>query len=333
MGKRAHRPRRGSLAYTPRVRAPRPIAHVRAWPADTSPRLLGFVGYKAGMTHVFYIDDRKTSLTSGRELSTPATVIDAPPIMVCGIRLYAKNTRGLRTLTEVWTTPPEDLKRVISLPKRVDLQSQIQKAEELVKSGRVEDMRVIACTQPRLSSGPKKKPDLVEIGVGGSSVAEKWEYCKGLLGKEVRALEVLKAGEYVDAIAITKGKGFEGPVKRWGVKILPRKTDEGRRQVGTLGPWTPSRVMWTVPAAGQMGYHQRTDLNKRIFKVGTRGEEVSPKEGFKRWGPVRGDYILVSGSIPGPTKRLIHLRSAIRPPKESGPAPTITYIASTGGSG
>ena len=73
------------------------------------------------MTHVFYIDDRKTSLTSGRELSTPATVIDAPPIMVCGIRLYAKNTRGLRTLTEVWTTPPEDLKRVISLPKRVDL--------------------------------------------------------------------------------------------------------------------------------------------------------------------------------------------------------------------
>jgi large subunit ribosomal protein L3 len=331
VGRKAHRPRRGSLAYTPRVRAPSPLPHIRSWPEREETRLLGFAGYKAGMTHVFYLDDRKTSPTAGKEVFSPATVIEAPPLRVWGLRLLGRTSRGLKTLTEVWAENlPKELGRVLSLPKKSDPE-RMKRAEELVREGKVEEVRVLACTQPELCSGPKKKPDVLELGVGGKDVGSKWEYAKSLLGKEVRASEVFKPGEYVDVTAITKGKGFQGPVKRWGVKILPRKTDEGRRQVGTLGPWTPARIMWTVPAAGQMGYHQRTELNKRILKIG-RGEEITPKGGFKRWGPVRSDYVLVAGSLPGPTKRLVHLRLARRMP-EAGGVPTLTYVASTGAGG
>lgn len=328
MGRRKHRPRRGSLAYTPRVRAPRPIAHVRAWPAEATLRLQGFVGYKAGMTQVFMIDDRKGSLTSGQEINIPATVIEAPPLVICAARLYSSTTRGLNTTTDIWASElPKDLARTLSLPKKYDQQKAFERAEALIKEGKIVDVRVLACTQPRASNLAKKKPDLIEIRVGGSKIEEQWNYCKGLLGKQVRAADVLKEGEYVDVLAITKGKGFQGPVKRWGIKILTRKTKEGHRQVGTLGPWSPPRVMWTVPAAGQMGYHQRTEFNKRILKLGGDGKEVTPSGGFLRYGPVKGDFIVLAGSIPGPTKRLMHLRQPMRLPTGAPTSPpSITYV-------
>lgn len=327
MGKRPHHPKRGSLAYMPRVRAPRPVAHVRAWPVDTSLRLQGFVGYKAGMTHVFMIDDRKGSPTAGQEICRPATVIDVPPLVVCAVRLYGQTTHGFNTLTEVWASElSKDLARVLVIPEKYDQQKALSDAEALVKEGKVADVRLISHTQPRLSRLPKKKPDLVEVSVGGPSVAEKWNYCKELLGKQVKAADVFKEGEFVDVIAITKGKGFQGPVKRWGIKVLPRKQDDGARQVGTLGPWKPTRVMWTVPGPGQMGYNQRTDINKRVLKLGTKGEEATPSGGFLRYGAVKGDFVLLAGSIPGPTKRLVHLRRAMKGPPHISP-PSVTAIS------
>jgi large subunit ribosomal protein L3 len=283
------------------------------------------------MTQVFMIDDRKGSLTAGQEISVPATVIDAPPLIVCAIRLYSSTTRGLNAVTEVWAAElPKDLSRAINMPKKYDVQKTIEKAEALVKEGKIADIRAIVCTQPRLSSVPKKKPDIIEIRVGGSAIEERWNHCKGLLGKQVRVADVFKEGELVDVLAITKGKGIQGPVKRWGIKITARKTKGGRRQVGTLGPWSPPRVMWTVPAAGQMGYHQRTDFNKRILKLGTEGKEVVPKGGFLRYGLVRGDFVVLAGSVPGPTKRAICLRQAMRPSRgvPSSP-PQITHISTT----
>lgn len=327
MGKRPHHPKRGSLAFMPKVRAPRAIAHVRAWSADANLRLQGFVGYKAGMTHVFMIDDRKSSLTAGQEICVPVTVVETPPLIICSIRLYGSTSRGYNTLTEVWAGDlPKDLSRAVNVPKKYDQQKALAKAEELIKKGKVSDLKVIALTQPRLTSMPRKKPDLVEIRVGGSSIEERWNYCKGLLGKEVRVTDTFKEGEYVDALAITKGKGFQGPVKRWGIKILPRKQDDGSRQVGTLGPWKPARIMWTVPGAGQMGYNQRTEFNRRILKLGKDGKEVTPSGGFLRYGPIKSDFVLLSGSVPGPTKRLIHLRQAIRPPAGAPTPPSITHI-------
>jgi large subunit ribosomal protein L3 len=265
------------------------------------------------MTQIFMIDGRKGSLTSGQEINVPATVVEVPSIVICAARLYSSTTHGLNAATEIWANElPKDLAKTVSLPKKYDQQKALERAGALVKDGKIADVRVLACTQPRASNMPKKKPDLIEIRVGGSKIDERWDYCKGMLGKHVRAADVFKEGEYVDVIAITKGKGFQGPVKRWGVKILPRKTEGGHRQVGTLGPWSPARIMWTVPAAGQMGYHQRTEFNKRILKLGGEGKEVTPSGGFLRYGPVKGDFIVLAGSIPGPTKRLVHLRQPMR---------------------
>lgn len=331
MGKRTHHPKRGSLAYMPRVRAPRPIAHVRAWPAEASLRLQGFVGYKAGMTQVFMIDDRKGSLTAGQEISVPATVIDAPPLTVCAIRLCGPSARGLNSTAEVWASElPKELGRAVNLPKKYEQQKAMERAEAILKEGKCTDIRLLACTQPKATSMSKKKPDIVEIRIGGESIDGRWNYSKQLLGKQIRVSEVFKEGEYVDVLAITKGKGFQGPVKRWGVKILPRKSDEGRRQVGTLGPWKPARVMWTVPAAGQMGCHQRTEFNKRILKLGSEGKEINPSGDFLRYGPIRGNFILLAGSVPGSTKRLVHLRQPIRLPAGAPTSPpSITYISTT----
>lgn len=330
MGRRPHHPKRGSLAFMPRVRAPRPVARVRAWTAEASLRPQGFVGYKAGMTRVFLIDDRKGSPTAGQEICVPATVIEAPPLMVWAIRLYESSARGLRTVIDLLASGlPKELSRVINLPKEYDQLKALDQAESLIKGGKITDIRMLACTQPRVTGMPKKKPEIVEIRIGGKSIQERWEYGKGLLGREIRVAEVFKEGEYVDVLAITKGKGFQGPVKRWGIKILPRKSEEGRRQVGTLGPWKPARVMWTVPAAGQMGYHQRTEFNKRILKLGRDGKEVTPKGGFLRYGHVKGDFVLISGSVPGPTKRLIHFRHAVRSVGKPVTPPSLTHIVTS----
>jgi large subunit ribosomal protein L3 len=58
--------------------------------------------------------------------------------------------------------------------------------------------------------------------------------------------------------------------------------------------------------------HQRTEFNKRILKVGDKGEDVTPAGGFLGYGLVRNGYVLIQGSVPGPAKRLIKLRDAIR---------------------
>lgn len=328
MGRRVHRPRRGALAYSPRVRAPRPFAHVRAWPESDSPCLQGIVGYKAGMLHVFMVDDRKSSVTAGQEISVPATVLEVPPLKIVAVCLYRKTPRGLRCIGTVWTNElPKEIFRRIPAPKKLDPAKGIEKYQECIDKKLVDEVRVLACTQPVKSNMPKKTPEIAELRVGGASVEERWNYAKEILGKEVRASEVFREGQLADVLAITKGKGFQGPVKRWGVKILPRKEEGGRRQVGTLGPWVPPRVMWTVPSAGQMGYHQRCEFNKRILKIGSNGKEVTPRGGFLRYGEIKGDYIILAGSVPGPTKRLVHLRQPIRPTVIGARPPTITYIS------
>jgi large subunit ribosomal protein L3 len=77
-----------------------------------------------------------------------------------------------------------------------------------------------------------------------------------------------------------------------------------------------------------MGYFQRTEYNKRILKIGVDGSDVTPKGGFLRYGPVKGTYILLEGSVPGPAKRLVRLRYPARPPKEvSETPPKITNIS------
>ncbi|MGQ9506684.1 MAG: 50S ribosomal protein L3 [Candidatus Bathycorpusculaceae bacterium] len=327
--RKTHAPKHGSLAYLPRKRAKRLLARIRYWPkitADTS-RLLGFMGYKAGMTYIFAIEDRKRSPNYGKEVMRPATIIETPPMLICAVRAYTKNAYGLQTITEAWMKdPPEELERVFTLPENFNTEGSLKKIEENLN--KITKIRVIAITQPKQTSVPKKKPDIIEIEVGGGTIQQRFEYAKNLLGKTVTPAEIFKEGQYVDVIAVSTGKGFQGPVKRWGVTILQHKGRKTKRGIATLGPWNPHHVMYSVPRAGQMGFHQRTEYNKRILKIGNDGKEVTPKGGFIRYGIVRGPYILLDGSVPGPEKRPIKLRYPARPPKQAiEELPRITHIS------
>jgi large subunit ribosomal protein L3 len=304
------------------------MGRIRYWPkVKEGPTLLGFAGYKAGMSYAIIIDDEPGSPNFGKEVAQPVTVIDAPPMYIAAVRAYAKDENGLKTLTEAWANPiPKDFKRLMPIPKEVKVEESLKKIEDSLD--KIVEFRVLAATQPRLSSVPKKKPDLMEIKVDGGTIKEQFEYLKKILGKAISAEEVFKEGQYVDVIAITKGKGFQGPVKRWGVKILPHKSRKTKRGVGTLGAWGLRRIVYTVPRAGQVGYHQRTEYNKRIIKIGKDGEDATPEGGFLRYGLIKGHHILISGSIPGPAKRLVKLRHPVRQPKRvSETPPQITFIS------
>jgi large subunit ribosomal protein L3 len=327
--RKTHAPKHGSLAYLPRKRAKHPVARIRYWPkiqADT-PKLLGFVGYKAGMTYIFTIEDRKRSPNYGKEVIRATTVIETPPMIIVGIRTYAQTLYGLKHLTEAWMNdPPEELERALVLPEKFNTEQMLQKiVDQLAKTTTI---RVIAATQPKQTSLSKKKPDITEIEIGGGTTQQQLEYAKSLLSKTVTPEEVFKNGQYIDIAAVTTGKGFQGPVKRWGVTILQHKGRKTKRGIATLGPWNPHHVMYSVPRAGQMGYHQRTEYNKRILKIGKDGKEVTLKGGYIRYGTLKGPYILIEGSIPGTEKRPIRLRYPARPPKTTPEEPPqITHVS------
>jgi len=277
------------------------------------------------MTHAFVVDKRAKSTTSGMELQTPVTVIEVPPMKIAAVRFYENTIVGLKTAGEVWAQDVDVLlSKKLNVPKN-HTEASFERYEKLD----IEDVRVIAYTQPKLVSGvPKKVPEIMELRVGGGTIPERIAYAKGILGKEVTITDFAAEGAFVDVIAVTKGKGFQGVTKRWGVKLLSHRNSKHRRGIGNLGPKRPGYVRSTVPQAGQLGYHQRTEFNKKVVKVGTEGAEINPKGGFINYGEVRNTYVLVHGSVPGPTKRLVRFRDASRAPKKADNAvPEVTYVS------
>lgn len=327
--RKTHAPRHGSLAYLPRQRAKKPVARIRYWPQikSDSPKLLGFSAYKAGMTYIFTIEDRKRSPNFGKEVMRAATILETPPIIICGIRTYQKTPYGLKNITEAWMKePPASLDRLLVLPEAFDTDAMLEKISQTLEETAV--VRVITATQPNQASLAKKKPESMEIQIGGGTIQQQFEYAKQLLGKTVTPEEVFKDGQFIDIAGVTVGKGYQGPVKRWGVTKLQHKGRKTKRGIATLGPWNPHHLMYSVARAGQMGYHQRIEFNKRILKIGKDGKEVTVKGGFIRYGEVNGPYILISGSIPGTEKRTIRLRVPARPPTETPEQPPqLTYIS------
>jgi large subunit ribosomal protein L3 len=287
------KPRSGSLQYWPRKRAKRIFARVRAFTAGAEPGLLGFAGYKVGMTHVMMTDNKATSMTKGKDIACPVTIIECPALFAASIIFYKKTTYGLQASSAVMASNlAKELKRKISLPKAVKKKIEDFKAEDY------EDIRVLVYTQPKLTTIGKKKPELFEMQLSGK-IEEKLAWAKEHLGKEIPVTDVLKEGQHFDTHVITKGKGLQGPMKRFGIGRTSHKSEKGVRTPGNLGAWTGGS-QWTVAKSGQTGYHQRMEHNK--------------------W--------LIKGSIGGPAKRLIIFTNPLRPnkkiPKE---APSITYIS------
>ena len=268
------------------------------------------------MTYGLAMDSRQGSLTFGKEVVIPMTILESPPMLACAVRAYTKNYEGLHTFSEAWMEkPPKDFERVISVPEKFSTEESMKKIEGNLE--KIVDLRMLMATQPRLAKRGKKAPDLIEVKIGGGTIKDRFEFAKKLLGSEVKVSDFVKEGQAVDTIGITKGKGIQGPVKRWGIRRKIHKANKTVRQVGSIGGWTPHYVMYSVPRAGQMGFHQRTEYNKLVIKVGNNGSEVTPKGGFIRYGEINSDYVMVKGSVPGTTNRLIMMRVATRPPPEA----------------
>jgi large subunit ribosomal protein L3 len=324
------------MGFGPRIRATSEVPRFNSWPEDDGqPGLQGFAGYKAGMSHVVTINDEPNSPREGMEETVPVTVVETPPMRAAALRVYEDTPYGLRPLTETWSDElHDDLGRALSTPEQNSTDA--ADIHAALDEGRVADVRVITHTVPgELASVPKTEPDVMETRVGGGSVDDRVEFAIDLLdeGGVHEATDVFRAGEYADVAGITKGKGTQGPVKRWGVqKRKGKHARQGwRRRIGNLGPWNPSRVRSTVPQQGQTGYHQRTELNKRVMALGD--EEVTPDGGFVNYGEVNGQYALVKGSLPGPNKRLLRLRPAVRPKDQPRLDPEVRYVSTASNQG
>jgi len=305
------RPRRGSQAVWPRKRSSRIYPAVSNWAHKKEAKLLGFAGYKAGMTSVIIIDNRPKATTRGEEVRRAVTVLEVPALKVAAVKLYQSTPYGLKAIGELWADgldKEKDLQRKVSLPKKKKTTLESLKA----KLPQAVEVRAVVFTQPHGTGLGKNTPEVFEIGVGGT-VQDGFNYASSVLGKEVAIADVFKAGEIVDAHAVTKGHGFEGDIKRYGVKLERHKAEFGQRHRGTMGPITPPVTGWWVLQPGQMGYHTRTEHNKQILKISdAKTASVTPVSGFSRYGTVKSSYVLISGSVPGPKKRLIVLSHPTR---------------------
>ncbi len=314
MGHRKHsQPRRGSLAYLPRGRAKSMEARIRTWPEITSeePKLLGYAGFKVGCIQIVSIDDREKTPNHGKQLVSLGTVVATPPISVIGIRGYYQDINGSHALFDVYSNDmPKEVSRLFTLKPQ---EGSLERAEKMLN--RTSELFAVVAVLPNNAGISQKKPYVFEVAVKGGDLKKQFDFVKSLFGKQVKIEEVFELGSSVDVASITKGKGWEGPITRWGVKKKQHKSRKSVRALGTLGPISPSSIMYTVPRAGQRGFHQRVEYNKRIMIMSNTDKQdfkINPAGGYKHYGFVNGDFVVLKGSVPGTYRRLVKLRTQVR---------------------
>lgn len=120
---------------------------------------------------------------------------------------------------------------------------------------------------------------------------------KFALGQEVNA-DIFTAGEVVDVTGTTKGKGFQGVIKRHNQSRGPMgHGSHYHRRPGSMGTMRPMRVFKGKALPGHMGCETVTIQNLEIVKV-----------------DVENGYILVKGNVPGPKKSLVIIKTAVKNP-------------------
>jgi len=334
------------LGFLPRKRTKHHRGRVRSFPKDDASKkvhLTAFPLFKAGMTHILREVEKPGSKLHKKEVIEACTVLEAPPAIVCGIVGYIETPRGLRALSTVWAQhlSTEFRRRLYknwmnSKKKAFTKYAEKSKDEKNFNAqvNRIKKycqvVRVIVHTQLHLLNFRQKKAHVMEIQVNGGKVAEKVDFAVKHLEKEINASSIFEQDEMIDIIGVTKGKGFEGVTARWGTKRLPRKTHRGLRRVGCIGGWHPARVRYTVARAGQNGYHHRTEINKKIYRIGTgikfeggktnastaadlTEKSITPLGGFPHYGVVNHDFILIKGCCVGTKKRVVIARKSLIP--------------------
>jgi large subunit ribosomal protein L3e len=346
-------PRHGSLGFLPRKRAKKLRGRVRSFPKDDAtkpPHLTAFMGYKAGMTHILREVNKPGSKLHKKETVEPVTIIEAPPMVVVGLVGYVETPQGLRSLTTVWTEHLNDevKRRFYKNWYRSKKKAFTRYAQNLAANpNSVKDelarmkkhcsvIRVLAHTQIRKIKLRQKKAHLMEIQINGGTVAEKVDWGYNLFEKKVPVDTVFSQNDMIDVIGVTRGKGVQGVITRWGVFRLVRKTHRGLRKVACIGAWHPARVRYTCARAGQQGFFHRTEMNKKIYRLGKAANEpvkdsglkfnpnaqteadltvkaITPLGGFPHYGEVNEDYVMVRGTVVGPKKRVLTLRKSLVP--------------------
>merc|ERR1712216_28067 len=339
-------PRHGSLGFLPRKRSKRNRGKVKTFPKDDASKechFTAFAGYKAGMTHITREVNKPGSKAHKKEVCEAVTIIEAPPMIVVGMVGYIETPRGLRSIATVWADHlSEECRRRFYKNWH---KSKSHRAFENYKGKYTENegaaiqaecdkitkhcqvVRALAHTQIKKINLRQKKAHIMEIQINGGSVADKVAYIREKFEKPVSIDTVFEKDEMIDPAAVTKGKGFEGVVTRWGVTRLPRKTHKGLRKVACIGSWHPARVSYSVPRAGQNGYHHRTEINKKVYRVGKAVTEdqpsnastefdltvksITPVGGFPHYGVVKNDFIMLKGAVTGVKKRIITLRKSL----------------------
>merc|ERR1712136_575028 len=313
-GNLAH-PDMGLWDSIPKKRSRRHRGRVKAFPRDDSKKpihLTAFLGYKAGMTHIVREVDKPGSKVNKKEVVEAVTILETPPMVIVGIVGYVATPKGLRALRTVWAEHiGEDCRR------------------RFYKNWYKSKKKAFTKASKKWQDDLGKK--VIEIQVNGGTIAQKVDWARQHLEKPVPITSVFAQDEMIDVIGVTKGKGFKGVTSRWHTRKLPRKTHKGLRKVACIGAWHPSRVQFTVARAGQKGYHHRTELNKKIYRIG-RGihtrkgkvvknnaatdydltdKSITPMGGFPHYGEVNNDFVMIKGCCMGPKKRVITLRKAL----------------------
>jgi large subunit ribosomal protein L3e len=338
------------MGFCPRKRAVHHRGRVRSFPRDdqTKPcQLTAFMGYKAGSTHILREVNRVGSKLHKKETVEMVTIIETPPLVVVGLVGYVQTPRGLRTLTSVWSQHlSETVKRRfyknwyrakkkafdryaarVADEKNKEIETELARMKKYCQV-----VRVLAHTQIRKVGLRQKKAHLMEIQINGGTVADKVKFGFELFEKKVPVASVFNQNDMIDILGVTKGKGFEGVITRFGTAQLPRKTHRGLRKVACIGAWHPPRVRSTVARAGQHGYHHRTEINKKVFRIGEAAVDkdgkpvwnastptdltqktITPLGGFPHYGEVNEDFLMVKGCVVGPKKRVLTLRKSLVP--------------------
>merc|ERR1712017_2628 len=342
------RPRHGSLGFLPKKRCTKTKGKIKSFPLDDASakcHLTAFMGYKAGSTHILREMDKAGSKAHKKEVVEAVTILERPPMVVVGMVGYIKTPRGLKSLCTVWAQhlsaeskrrfyknwgASKNKKAFSKCAKKYTDGTGIDKEVERI-SKYCTILRVLSHTQISKLNFRQKKAHIAEVQVNGGDMAAKVAFAKDLFEKPVSISSVFEQDEMLDTMAITKGHGYEGVTTRWGVTRLPRKTHKGLRKVGCIGSWHPSRVKFSVARAGQNGYHHRTELNKKVYRVATRvrgadgkitpnnaGTEfdltvkgITPVGGFPHYGQVNEDYVMLKGAVTGVKKRIITLRKSL----------------------
>ena len=248
-------------------------------------------------------DNTPDSMTKGKKMILPVTILEAPNMKVFSIR-FRKNKLVVK---EVVVSQDKELKKIVKVPKTLKaLDSQIPKDYD--------DITILAYSLVSQTAF-RKTPDMIELGLSGD-LAKKLELAKSLVGKEISIKDFIVKKELLDSRALTKAKGFSGTLQRFGLHLKQHKSEKGRRRPGSLGPWHPAHIIFRVPMAGQLGMFSRVVYNNKvIFTSSIKEKDINPKQGFKHFGNIKSNYIMLKGSVQGPAKRQVLLTSSFRPTK------------------